>query len=235
MGLIIGCQADTPEEPMMSMQGMPMTADSEAAFLAHMIPHHQEAVRTAEQVRERSEREEMRRLTSSMIDAQTREIEQMETWLRQWHEDADRTAEYQGMMPDLEGLAPDELDRVFLESMIMHHMMAIHMAQRLQMEDRVEHEEVSSLTDSIIETQSEEIEQMSQWLADWYDVELPMMAMHGDMPMHRHMQEMHGEDSMPAMMDQMHNQMRSMMHERTREHMDRMRDRMHGDRMHHER
>lgn len=226
-GLLLGCQADRPDEPTMAVQGMPMTANSEAAFLDLMIPHHEEAVRTAQEIQERSEREEMRSLATSIIEGQTREIEQMETWLREWHEGAERTSEYRGMMPDLEGLPPDELDRVFLEGMSMHHMMAIRMAQHLQMGDRIEHEEVANLTDAIIESQSEEVEQMSQWLADWYNVELPMMAMRGDMPMHEHMHEMHGGTGTGQMMDRMHDQMRGRMHERTREHMDRMREQMH--------
>lgn len=229
------------DEPAMAIHNMPTVAQDEPTFLAHMIPHHQEAVEKASLVRERSEREEMRAFAASMMEHQQAEIDQMETWLQEGlgeeqhggrHAPAHRaqpSADYRGMMPDLSDLDPEELDRVFLESMVMHHMMAIRMAQHLQEEDLVEHEEVSELTRSIIETQSSGVEQMSRWLAEWHDVELPMMAMRDEMPMHEQMREMHGGEGISAMMDRMHNRMHDMLHERTREHLDRMHERMHGE------
>ncbi len=66
------------------------------------------------------------------------------------------------MMRELENLSGAELDRVFLEDMVMHHMGAIMMARSVR--PYIEHEEVKVLADAIEETQSDEITLMQQML-----------------------------------------------------------------------
>ena len=56
----------------------------------------------------------------------------------------------------------------FLEGMIDHHMMAIMTAQLCV--DRAIHEDLRSLCEQIIATQSAEIETMQSWLTEWYGV-----------------------------------------------------------------
>lgn len=72
-----------------------------------------------------------------------------------------------GMMNmDLEALenAPD-FDKAFIEQMIPHHKMAVMMAGMVLDSDLPE---VRDLAKSIIQTQSDEIEQMRQWQQTWY-------------------------------------------------------------------
>ncbi len=56
----------------------------------------------------------------------------------------------------------------FLEDMIDHHMMAVMTAELCV--DRAVHEDLRSLCEQIIATQSQEIEMMQDWLAEWYGV-----------------------------------------------------------------
>jgi len=56
----------------------------------------------------------------------------------------------------------------FLEGMIDHHMMAIMTAELCVA--KAIHEDLRSLCEQIIATQSEEIETMQAWLAEWYGV-----------------------------------------------------------------
>jgi uncharacterized protein (DUF305 family) len=56
----------------------------------------------------------------------------------------------------------------FMENMIDHHMMAV-MTAELCVQKAI-HEELRSLCEQIIATQSQEIETMQQWLSDWYGV-----------------------------------------------------------------
>ncbi|BAZ46892.1 hypothetical protein NIES4102_39380 (plasmid) [Chondrocystis sp. NIES-4102] len=72
-----------------------------------------------------------------------------------------------GMMSmDLEALknAPD-FDQAFIEQMIPHHKMAVMMAGMILDSDRPE---MRDLAKSIIQAQSNEIEQMRQWQQTWY-------------------------------------------------------------------
>lgn len=62
----------------------------------------------------------------------------------------------------------------FLEMMIDHHQMAVHMSEMCF--DEAVHAELLDLCESIHATQSAEIEQMQDWLADWYGIQHePMM------------------------------------------------------------
>jgi hypothetical protein len=53
------------------------------AFIEGMIPHHEGAIDMAKYL-SGSSREEMRKLGAEIIAAQSKEIEQMQTWLKEW-------------------------------------------------------------------------------------------------------------------------------------------------------
>jgi len=65
----------------------------------------------------------------------------------------------------LEGKSGDEFDQAFLDEMIKHHQGAIEMA--LLAEENAKHQEIKDLSEDIIATQAQEIEQMNQWQKDW--------------------------------------------------------------------
>ncbi len=142
-----------------------MTVASERAFLEGMIPHHQEAVATAKEVLARGgTTPEIRQLTSDIITAQEKEIAEMQAWYQDWYGEAYAAVPgaYEPMMRDLTALSGSELDTVFLEDMIMHHMGAIMMAHSVAR--HIEHEEIVTLSNAIIETQTAEIALMRQLL-----------------------------------------------------------------------
>ncbi len=156
-------------QPMMGRRGHSMTViDSEYTFLVHMIPHHAEAIATASDLRDRTDREAMRAFAESIIESQTAELEQMSMWLGEWYPGRSHEIDYQRMMRDLDGLSGDALDRAFLEDMIPHHMEAVMMSQQLLARGLAEHEEVARLASSIRTTQRDEIHQMNRWLFEWF-------------------------------------------------------------------
>jgi uncharacterized protein (DUF305 family) len=58
------------------------------AFIAAMIPHHQDAVDAARATFQRNARPEIRALATTIINAQSREIAMMEQWRAAWSADA---------------------------------------------------------------------------------------------------------------------------------------------------
>ena len=132
-----------------------------------MIPHHEEAVLTATQLKENTEREDIREFAEGIIRTQSAEIEQMTNWLESWYPDRSHQVEYQPMMRDLSMLKGDLLDQAFLEDMIPHHMTAIMMSEQLLNRGLAEHEEVETLAISIRDNQRNEIHLMMQWLTSW--------------------------------------------------------------------
>ena len=143
------------------MMGMMIHDDED--FLAQMIPHHQEAIDTSKVILEKSSNAELKALAQDIVDAQTAEIAQMESWGKEWFgEGFEASEDYEAMMPDLSKLEGEERDEAYLEGMIEHHRMAIMMAQHLKM--ITEREELLEMADAIIVAQSSEIEMMEDWL-----------------------------------------------------------------------
>lgn len=140
-----------------SMPGQAMRGvDSEFEYLTQMIPHHEEAIDSAEALLEGTERPEMEAFAEDIIDTQSAEVDQMQEWLAAWYPERDGSVDYEPMMRDLTALDGDELDRAFLEDMVGHHMAAF--AERIR------------------DGQRAEIRQMRTWVADWFD-ESPMGPM----------------------------------------------------------
>lgn len=162
--------------PTRSMPGMHMgmmqhmQAANEFEFFSLMIPHHQEAIDTARLVLEKSDRPQMRAFAQNIIDVQSAEIEQMQSWLAQWYPGQKSSQTYAPMMRDLSQLQGAELDQTFLEDMIAHHMGAVMMSQMLIHHNLVEHEPVRPFAQQIATTQRDEIWQMRTWLQDWFGV-----------------------------------------------------------------
>lgn len=149
----------------------PEQAQFEISFMKDMIDHHAAAVEMAELCIKRAVHDELRSMCEQMKKDQTREIERMRSWLREWYDINYR--------PHIEGearqmirhLADDhrgaKFEIHFMHMMIMHHSMAIEMAQTCL--TQAYHERLLSLCETIIATQTAEIEQMQAWLCEWYE------------------------------------------------------------------
>ena len=151
-------------------------------FIEQMIPHHEDAVAMAQLALTEAEHQELKDLARNIQRDQTREIGEMREWYRSWY-GSEVPAITGGMMAqgmrqgsmmgamggaaDLESLKQaKEFDKEFIEQMIPHHQMAIMMAQMLLR--GTERQELKTLGENIIRTQSEEIELMRGWYASWY-------------------------------------------------------------------
>lgn len=175
---VVGLAATPYVQPIAS-PGSPMRGGVDAMFIEEMIPHHEDAIAMAELALTRAEHPEIKGLAEDVIETQSAEIDQMREWYREWY-DADVPAfgRSSGMMGrgmggmmggaadigDLETAEP--FDRYFIEAMIPHHEMGIMMSQMAGGATR--RPELRDLTDSIIEGQSAEVDQMREWYDDWY-------------------------------------------------------------------
>lgn len=66
------------------MTNLEQATDFDIAFVEHMIPHHQMAVMMASMLKGGTQRPEMKKLADDITAAQTKEIEQMRSWLQDW-------------------------------------------------------------------------------------------------------------------------------------------------------
>ena len=70
------------------------------------------------------------------------------------------------MTARMKGKTGDELDKVFLEDMIVHHQGAVDMAIELQ--KGTKRPELQKMATDIISVQTKEIEMMKKWLNEWF-------------------------------------------------------------------
>lgn len=142
---------------------------SEYKYMSRMIPHHEEAIASAELLRDQTDRREMRRFAERIIEVQSREVAQMERWLAEWYPGQPVRAEYTPMMGDYSDLEGDKIDVAFLQDMIPHHMAAVMLSQQLLVSGLSDHEELDELAESIRDSQMREIREMNAWLRDYTD------------------------------------------------------------------
>ena len=192
-GITATVAVNSEHDGMMGMMGM-QTGRSQADqhFIEQMIPHHDDAVKMADLALLRAEHPELKQLAENIKRDQTKEIEQMRSWYRDWYgRDPDESGSmmhglvprvsahghdsgmsgrmHGGMMGDSTDLTQLEnakpFDKEFIEQMIPHHQMAVMMAQMVKQSAR--HDEIRQLADNIIESQNREIEQMRSWYRAW--------------------------------------------------------------------
>ncbi len=145
-----------------------MQVNSEFEYLSQMIPHHEEAIATARILLQRSDRPEMKQFARDIIRVQGAEIQQMQTWLKQWYPNQRNARTYTPMMRELGQLRGNALDQAFLQDMIMHHMGAVMMSHQLLNRGLVQHDPVRPFAQNIANTQWAEIQQMRIWARNWF-------------------------------------------------------------------
>lgn len=146
-------------------------------FIEEMIPHHEGAIEMAKVALEKSKRPEVLSLARGIVEAQTKEINDMRTWYKAWF--GTEVPEGGGMMHGMGGgiymegavgdldrlMAAADFDQEFLSQMIVHHEMAVMMGRMLL--SGTTRAEMKTLADNIITSQTREIEMMRSWLRAW--------------------------------------------------------------------
>jgi uncharacterized protein (DUF305 family) len=144
---------ETPYQPMMqSFEGL-APQEAERAFIEDMIMHHMMAVRDARQLlmRNLAEHEEVRALAQEIIHEQTREIAEMQTWLRDFY----GVTAPMGTMNQMGEMMPGMMSQMAMHEMtqwcmaMMSHMMQSMMGEipmRGMMGARYDQQTVEALT-----------------------------------------------------------------------------------------
>lgn len=151
-------------DAMRGMGAMDMQVKDEFGYLTMMIPHHEEAITSAEVLLAGTKSPRMKQFARTIIKTQSAEVKQMKEWLATWYPGRDTAVDYKPMMRDLTKLSGAKLDRAFLQDMIPHHMMAVMMSQQLVTGDLAEHDVVVPFAENIRDTQHAEIRMMARWL-----------------------------------------------------------------------
>lgn len=178
VGLAIGVLTLRPSPP--------GDTSAEAGFAREMSTHHSQAVELGMIAYERAESLQVRHLGYDIALAQQAEIGRMRQWLREWNLSPNSSQAPMAWMPDAgelvadEGLMPGmataeqltalrkaegtEVDRLFLELMIRHHLGGLHMIGAVL--DQSDHPQVTWLAESQQENHHSELEVLRNLLAE---------------------------------------------------------------------
>lgn len=158
---------------MEAMEGVSPSGSADVDFLAGMLPHHEAAVAMSESyLQSGGKNDTLEKLANDIITAQTEEIKQMQTMLQDkkasGNMDAAKaeayTKAYHEMMHGhtMAHTAAQSVDEAFAEGMIMHHQMAVDMANAIL--PNTDDPGISELAQNIIDTQNQEIADMQSIL-----------------------------------------------------------------------
>lgn len=150
-------------------------APFDAQFLDQMLVHHQGAIMSTQMMIADSDRPELRSLAQDIVTNQRAQREQMSTWRQRWYPNLAPTFGMAGsngsmMSGSMMGMGDDgansgpDTDRMYLRMMIVHHQLAVDMAEQAQ--KRAVHPDLLALAATIATEQSSEIDRMRSYLAD---------------------------------------------------------------------
>lgn len=153
-----------------AMHGMAGSAD--AMFAVQMAVHHESAVQMARLAGQRAQRPEVRQLARDIERTQTAEIAQLRAAATRLGADPDAPAGGMGSGTDLAAgmgsgtdlaeVPDDQFDRAFLEAMIRHHRMGVHMARMVQRAGS--DQQIAAMAADMVRVQTDEISLMRGWL-----------------------------------------------------------------------
>jgi uncharacterized protein (DUF305 family) len=143
----------------------------EVDFLTGMIDHHAMAVMMSDLCMGRAVHPELEQLCEQIKAAQTQEIQEMQSWLEDWYGISYEPQMKQGGQKKMDRLASmtgAEFEIEFMEVMIKHHEKAVKAGS--QCVKKAYHPELIQMCENIVQTQTEEIMMMEEWLCDWYQI-----------------------------------------------------------------
>jgi len=148
---------------------------ADVMFAQMMVPHHEQAIEMADVLLAKDGiGPELVDLAEQIKAAQGPEIETLTGWLEAWG--AEPAADGHGGMGDgtgdgmmtagdlqaLDDARGADAERLFLEQMVVHHEGAVDMA-RTEVSDG-EHADAVAMAQSVVDTQTDEIQQMKELL-----------------------------------------------------------------------
>jgi len=158
-----------------------ITGTIDKHFIEQMVPHHEGAIAMANLALQKAKHPEIKTLARVIIKDQTKEIQDMRTWYKNWFgEDVPKgstgmmgggmmsgSGMHMGGQEDIVSLEnAADFDKAFIEGMVPHHQLAIMMANMLK--SGTNRPEMLQLAENIISSQSKEIQQMQDWYIQWY-------------------------------------------------------------------
>ena len=160
---------DIMNKNMQEMKSMQSTGNPDNDFAAMMKTHHMGALEMAQAEVAQGTNAEMKAMAQKMIDAQQKEIAELNTFLSGHNAHGGGDAFHKEVMAQMNGMKMDmnhsgSIDKQFAEIMIPHHQGAIDMS-KAYLKTGAHEEKLKTMANKIIADQQKEIGELKTWLA----------------------------------------------------------------------
>ena len=145
---------------------------TERDFLTGMVPHHEEAIKTAEALLKVSQNDTLKKFLNQVVQDQSSEVAQMKSWHQAWYGKA--YVDDKKYSPMMRTIAPStpvaQQESVWLTDMIPHHQGALQMAEAVLRIPGIR-PETRTLAENILRTQAAEIQTMRAMLGSYQNTQ----------------------------------------------------------------
>lgn len=167
-------QQDDIMAHMMNQMAITSSGNDDLDFLYGMIPHHEAAIRMSETyLTYGGSNRKLKKIAKEIVKEQTEEVAEMQTLAAKLEQtaatDASNTQTYLDAYEQLMSSehymhhgtnTTENVEQAFAEGMIMHHKMAVDMAQAIL--TTTANEDIEDFAEDIIELEQDEITQMKK-------------------------------------------------------------------------
>lgn len=134
-------------------------------YLNAMITHHRGAMLLAEQVKDKTRRQEIQSLAEAILADEPKNISELYQWKKAWYKDASKVKD-----PKVANLGEydDKLDLRLLNALIAHHQDGLDMNKEIRLKtSRTEVLNSADATDNFFNTTKAKF---IQWRSEWYGI-----------------------------------------------------------------
>lgn len=132
-------------------------------YIDGMIAHHLNAIYMAKQAGSISQRPEIKQLSSDIISADEKSINELYQWKKTWFGNTRQITTYEKINL---GTFDDKFDLRFINALIAHHDDAIKNAQEIRTKSK--RNEILNLADAVIQGLSASKTTLLGWRNSWY-------------------------------------------------------------------
>jgi uncharacterized protein (DUF305 family) len=132
-------------------------------YINAMIAHHEGAMVLAQQVKEKTQRPEIKKLAEDILAGEPLAIAELYQWKKDWYRDIRKVSAK--AVPNL-GEYDENFDLRFLNALITHHEEGIIMAKEIRLKST--RAQILSNADAVIEFLTGGVTMLKGWRTDWY-------------------------------------------------------------------
>lgn len=134
-------------------------------YINQMTIHHRGAMLLADQVKNKTKRDEVKKLALMIEEVEPKLIDELYGWKKDWYKDTRRAID-----PTVANLGEydERLDLRFLNALIAHHEEGIEMTKEIRLKSS--NNDILNNADLIEKVLSDGIVMLNGWREDWYKV-----------------------------------------------------------------